>query len=74
MKPTIFGNGVGVGDAIGGEAVLPLRKLWEEMDKRYSQGVTININAPAGMDVNELAEKVSQKLIQAQKRRSQAWA
>ena len=71
-NPTVF-QGVGVGEA-GAEAVLPLKKLWEEMDKRYSQGVVINVNASPGMDVNELAEKVSQKLIQAQKRRTQAWA
>ena len=72
-KPTVFPNGVGVGDAIGGEAVLPLKKLWDEMDKRFDSGITINVNASPGMDVNELASLVEAKLISAQKRRRLAW-
>lgn len=72
-NPTIFG-GVGVGEA-GAEAVLPLKKLWDEMDKRFStQGVVINVNAPQGMDVNELAAEIERRIITAQNRRRNAWA
>ena len=72
-RPTVFPNGVGVGDAVGGEAVLPLKKLWEEMDRRFDSGVTINVTASPGMDVNELASLIEARLISAQKRRRLAW-
>ena len=72
-NPTVFpSSGVGVGEA-GAEAVLPLKKLWEEMDKRFTNGVTININAPQGMDVNELAKEVERRLITATKRERMVW-
>lgn len=72
-QPTIFG-GVGVGEA-GAEAVLPLKKLWDEMDKRFSTpGVVINVNASPGMDVNELAQEIERRIINAQNRRRSAWA
>lgn len=72
-SPTIF-NGVGVGDVSGGEAVLPLRKLWEEMDKRYNTGeVIINVNASPSMDVNELAAAVQRRIIELENRRKMAW-
>lgn len=70
-NPTIFG-GVGVGEA-GAEAVLPLKKLWEEMDKRFESGPTINVYGTPGMDVNELAAVVEARLIASQKRRKLAW-
>lgn len=73
-NPTIFPtSGVGVGEA-GAEAVLPLKKLWEEMDKRFDSGVVINVNAPQGMDVNALALEIERRLIASQKRRREAWA
>lgn len=70
-NPTIF-QGVGVGEA-GAEAVLPLKKLWEEMDKRFDSGVVINVNASPGMDVNALALEIERRLIASQKRRREAW-
>lgn len=70
-NPTIF-NGVGVGEA-GAEAVLPLKKLWEEMDKRFESGPTINVYGVPGMDVNELAAAVEARIIASQKRRRLAW-
>ena len=73
-KPPIFG-GVGVGDVAGGEAVLPLAKLWEEMDKRFAQsGVVVNVYGSDNMSVDELAQKVQEKIITMQNRRRQAWA
>ena len=72
-SPTIFG-GVGVGEA-GAEAVLPLAKLWEEMDKRFnSSGMVVNVYGSDNMSVSELAAEVERRIIQAQKRRSNAWA
>lgn len=71
-SPTVF-SGVGVGEA-GAEAVLPLKKLWEEMDRRYSTGTTINVYASEGMDVRELANEIERRIIASQNRRRQAWA
>lgn len=72
-SPTIFG-GVGVGEA-GAEAVLPLAKLWEEMDKRFNTpGMVVNVYGSDNMSVSELAAEVERRIIQAQKRRSNAWA
>lgn len=72
-NPTIFpSSGIGVGEA-GAEAVLPLKKLWDEMDKRFNSGVTINVNASPGMDVNALALEVERRLISLEKRRREAW-
>lgn len=70
-NPTVF-QGVGVGEA-GAEAVLPLKKLWDEMDKRLNSGVVINVNASPGMDVNELAKEIERRLINSTKRQSYAW-
>lgn len=71
-KPTLLGGMNGVGEA-GAEAVLPLKKLWDEMDKRFNSGVTINVNASPGMDVNALALEVERRLISLEKRRREAW-
>ena len=72
-NPTIFPtSGIGVGEA-GAEAVLPLKKLWDEMDKRFNSGVTINVNASPGMDVNALALEVERRIISLEKRRREAW-
>lgn len=71
-KPTLLGGMNGVGEA-GAEAVLPLKKLWDEMDKRFESGPTINVYGTPGMDVNELAAVVEARLIASQKRRKLAW-
>jgi hypothetical protein len=73
-SPTIFaGSGIGVGEA-GAEAVLPLKKLWEEMDKRFSaEGITINVYGAPGQDIRELANIVRSQLIQEVKNRQYAW-
>ncbi len=73
-SPTI----AGIGEA-GPEAVVPLDKFWKKMDRiadAVSGGgdqIQIIVNAAPGMDVTQLANEVERKLIQAQKRRSQAW-
>lgn len=72
-QPTIFG-GVGVGEA-GAEAVLPLKKLWEEMDKRFTSpdNVVINVYATPSMDVNELADKIQARLVALQRQKAKAF-
>lgn len=69
-SPTLL---AGVGEA-GPEAVLPLDRLWKEMEKLNGGGVVINVYASDNMSVNELAAEVQRRIIIAQKRRSNAWA
>ena len=61
----------GIGEA-GPEAVVPLDKFWDRLDN-MNTGVTINVYASDGMNVNELALKVEQRLVQLQKQRSKAY-
>ena len=66
--PTI----AGIGEA-GSEAVVPLDKFWDKMDKiadaAHGDEITINVYATPNMDVNQLAQAVEQKLVAMQKRR-----
>ena len=67
---------IGVGEA-GPEAVVPLDRFWDKMDK-IAEGanaapIVINVYGSNNMSVNELAAAVEQRLIQMQKRRSLAW-
>lgn len=62
---------IGVGEA-GPEAVLPLDKLWEHMDAM--NGITINVYASEGMNVQDLAAEVERRLANTVKRRKSAWA
>ena len=71
-KPTLLGGGNGVGEA-GAEAVLPLKKLWEEMDKRYTNDVTINVYATPGMDVNRLAEEIQNRIVALNRQKARAF-
>ena len=67
---------IGVGEA-GAEALIPLDPFWRKMDEiaQNSGGdnVTINVYASPGMDVNELAYVVQQKIIKSQRQRRMAW-
>lgn len=71
-KPTLLGGMNGVGEA-GAEAVLPLKKLWEEMDKRYTNDVTINVYATPGMDVNRLAEEIQNRIVALNRQKARAF-
>lgn len=66
--PTI----AGIGEA-GPEAVVPLDKFWDKLDAMQMGGPTINVYASPGMDVNQLALKVEQRLVQLQKQRTKAY-
>ena len=71
-SPTI----AGIGEA-GPEAVVPLNKLWDKMDAIAAASgaapIVVNVYGSDNMSVNELALAVEQKIIQMQKRRTQAW-
>lgn len=72
-SPTV----AGIGEA-GPEAVVPLNKLWDKLDAIADNSgvapIVVNVYGSDNMSVSELASAVEQKIIQMQKRRSQAWA
>lgn len=67
---------VGIGEA-GPEAVVPLDTLWNKLDAiadaNRGEGVTINVYAAQGMDVNQLATEIEARLVRLQKQRFKAW-
>ena len=68
---------IGVGEA-GPEAVVPLDKLWNKLDaiaaaSGQGEGVTINVYAQPGMDVNQIAAAVEERLVRLEKQRVKAW-
>ena len=68
---------IGVGEA-GPEAVVPLDKLWSKLDaiaaaSAQGDGVTINVYAAPGMDINQLAAVVEERLVRLEKQRVKAW-
>ena len=67
---------IGVGEA-GAEAVVPLNKFWDKLDKmaeNASAPIVVNVYGSETMNVNELAVAVQNKIIQLQKRKNSAWA
>ena len=76
----IFDSGpqvIGVGEA-GPEAVVPLDKLWNKLDaiaaaSAHGEGVTINVYASPGMDVEQLARRVEAVLVRQARQRGKAW-
>lgn len=73
---------IGVGEA-GPEAVIPIDKLQNMLyasnrqllaNMGTNEPVVINVYGSDNMSVNELAAAVEARIIQMQKRRSQAWA
>ena len=73
-SPTI----AGIGES-GPEAVVPLDILWKKLDNiaaASSSGgdsITINVYGSAGMDVNQLAAAVEERLVRLEKQRVKAW-
>lgn len=67
---------IGIGEA-GPEAVVPLDKLWDKLDKiaevAHGDGVVINVYASPGMDVEQLARRVESVLVRQAKQRGKAW-
>lgn len=66
---------VGFGEA-GPEALLPLDPFWKKMDEiadGTGANVTINVYPSAGMDEEQLAQKIERKLINQVQNRRLAW-
>lgn len=64
---------VGIGDARGGEAVVPLDKFWDKLDKLHGEtNIVININGADG-NAKEIAQEVKRILIQETNRQRLAW-
>lgn len=63
----------------GPEAIIPLDKLFAQMDKMTNKiagtggGITINVYGAEGQSVRSLAEEVRKVLIETEKRRTLAW-
>ncbi len=66
----------------GPEAIIPLDKLFAQMDKMAATiageqnpgNVVVNVYGAEGQSVRSLAEEVYKVIVQAEKRRTQAWA
>ena len=75
-KPTVM---QGFGDGIGDEIVYGRNNLMEDIrnavsSERPSMEVTINVYAQPNQDVNELAEKIQNRLVALDKQRKAAFA
>lgn len=63
---------IGVGEA-GSEAVVPLDKFWDKLDKLHGEtNIVININGADG-NAKEIAQEVKRMLIQETNRQRLAW-
>lgn len=73
-SPTVVGN-KGFGDGGGsGEIVYGRDQLMRDIAAASTGDVTINVYASDGMNVNQLADKVQQRLVQLQRQRMSAYA
>lgn len=73
-SPTVV-NGRGFGDGGGsGELVYGRDQLMRDIAQASSGSVTINVYASEGMNVNQLADKIQQRLAQVQQQRIAAYA
>lgn len=73
-RPTIVG-GKGFGDGGGsGELVYGRDQLMKDIAAASSGEITINVYAAEGMNVNQLADKVSERLAFTQRQRARAYA
>lgn len=70
---TFFGAGEAGDEMLYGRKAL-LRDISEAVGNNGGGQIVMNVYGSDGMNVNELANAVERKLIQAQKRRTQAWA
>ncbi len=65
----------GVGEA-GPEAILPLNKFWDKMDRiadNATGGIVVNVYGSENMSVRELADEVARRIAETEKQRRLAW-
>lgn len=72
-SPTVVG-GRGFGDGNGGEIVYGHDQLMRDIAAASTGNITVNVYGTEGMNVNQLADKVQQRLAQLQKQRMNAYA
>lgn len=63
----------GFGDKAGGEVVLGMNKL-KELVGAAGDDITINVYASEGMNVNQLADAIQQRLVQLSRQKEAAYA
>ena len=77
----LYGAQTIIAGEAGPEAIIPLDKLFAQMDRMADRiagtngesPVTINVYAAAGTDLNELARQIEQRIVASQNRRRLAW-
>lgn len=77
----LYGAQTVIAGEAGPEAIIPLDKLFAQMDKMADRiagtggesAVTINVYAAAGTDLNELARQIEARIVASQNRRRLAW-
>lgn len=76
----LYGAQTVIAGEAGPEAIIPLDKLFRQMDRIAETiagtgggGVTVNVYATPGMDVNALAREIERRIIETQNRRRLAW-
>lgn len=76
----LYGAQTVIAGEAGPEAIIPLDKLFRQMDRMAETiagtgggGVTVNVYATPGMDINALAREIERRIIETQNRRRLAW-
>ena len=76
-KPTVLqtpAGAKGFGDGSGAEMVYGHRQLMRDIAAAKGGEVTINVYASEGMDVNALADKISDRFVALQRQQERVWA
>ena len=77
----LYGAQTVIAGEAGPEAIIPLDKLFAQMDRMADRiagsggesAVTINVYTAAGTDLNELARQIEARIVASQNRRRLAW-
>lgn len=76
----LYGAQTVIAGEAGPEAIIPLDRLFAQMDRMADRivngeggGVTVNVYASPGMDINALAREIERRIIETQNRRRLAW-
>lgn len=72
-RPTVLQTGSGLkgfGDGNGSEVVLGMNRLKELVGAAGDTNVVINVTAPQGMNVNQLATEIERRLVNLQKQKA----